>query len=170
MPPRPGRSYERPFALQHSSTMKLATLSLTSLLALISLGSWAATPAQEKAFVDSYRKALEAGDQKTLASFLLTEGASPEAVSFIKMTQTLEPGAKVSSIELAQPDAAEAAKFAQPMKMPDGKSYKLPLKVTNVLLIKSETKDANGSSSETSRSPVAEKGGKLVILVPVPVK
>jgi hypothetical protein len=133
--------------------MKHSTLLITILIALASIQSHAATPAQEKAFVDSYRKALEAGDAKTLAGYLLTEGASSDAVEFFKMTQALEPSAKVVSIELAKPDAAEAAKFGEAMKMPDGKSYKLPLKVTNVLVIKTETKDANGSSSGTSKSP-----------------
>ena len=102
--------------------------------------------------------------------FLLTDGATPEAVEFFKMTQSLDTGATVVSIELAKPDAADTAKFSQAIKMPDGKDYKLPVKVTNVLVIKTETKDANGSSSSTSKSPVGEKGGKLVILIPVPVK
>ena len=45
------------------------------------------------------------------------------------MMQALDPGAKVVSIELVKPDAAEEAKLNQSMEMPDGKSYKMPLKV-----------------------------------------
>ncbi|MDR3401372.1 MAG: hypothetical protein P4L99_02650 [Chthoniobacter sp.] len=149
----------------------LLPILLPILLALVSLQLHAATPAQEKAFIDSYRKALEAGDSKTLAGYLLTDGASPDAVEFFKMTQAIDPGAKIVSIELPKPDAAETAKYSAAIKMPDGKDYKLPLKATNVLVIKIETKDANGSSaSATSKSPVGEKAGKLVVLIPVPLK
>jgi len=150
--------------------MKRSTLLFPILLALVALQLHAATPAQEKAFVDTYRKALEAGDAKTLAGFLLTDGATADAVEFFKMTQALDPGAKVVSIELVKPDAADTAKYGAPIKMPDGKDYKLPVKATNVLVIKTETKDANGSSSATAKSPVGEKGGKLMVLIPVPVK
>jgi hypothetical protein len=149
--------------------MKRSMLLITT-LAMTCLAGQAATPAEEKAFVDSYRKALEAGDAKALAGFLYTKGASEETVGFFKMMQTLEQGAKIVSIELVKPDAAEEAKLNQPMEMPDGKNYKMPLKVTKQLVIKSETKSADGSSSGTSKSPVAENGGKLVIPVPVPAK
>lgn len=130
----------------------------------------AATPAQEKAFVDSYKKALEAGDAQALAAFLYTEGAQPEQIEFFKMMQTINPGAKVASIELVTPSAADAEKYNKPMTMPDGKAYVMGLKPTKQLVIVSETKDANGSSKSTSKSPVAEKNGKLVIPVPVPAK
>ncbi len=143
---------------------------LISTLALASFSIHAATPAQEKAFVDSYRKALEAGDAKALEGFLYTTGATEETVGFFKMMQALEQGAKIVSIELVKPDTEEEAKLNQSMQMPDGKNYKMPLKITKQLVIKSETKSADGSSSGTSKSPVAEKDGKLVIPVPVPAK
>ena len=146
------------------------SLLLIATLAAVSFASHAATPAQEKAFIDSYRKALEAGDAKALAAFLYTTGATEETIGFFKMMQTPEPGTKIVSIELVKPDAAEETKLNQPMEMPDGKSYKMPLKVLKQLVIKSETKSENGSSSGTSKSPVAEKDGKLVIPVPVPAK
>src|SRR5258708_38972385 len=104
--------------------MKRSILLIPILIALASMQSHAATPAQEKAFVDSYRKALEAGDAKTLAGYLLTDGATPDTVEFFKMTQALGAGAKVVSIELTKPDAAETAKFGEAMTIPDGKSYK----------------------------------------------
>ncbi len=136
----------------------------------MSFAGHAATPAQEKAFIDSYRKALEAGDAKALEGFLYTTGATEETIGFFKMMQMLEQGAKIVSIELVKPDAAEEAKLNAPMPMPDGKNYKMPLKVSKQLVIKSETKSADGSSTGTSKSPVAEKDGKLVIPVPVPAK
>lgn len=130
----------------------------------------AATPEQEKAFTDGYRKALEAGDAKTLASFLLTDGASAETVEFFKMMQALEPGAKITSLELVKIEAEDAKKFEEEMTMPDGKKYKLPVKPSKILVIKTETKTADGSSSDQSQIPVAEKGGKIIIPIPVPVK
>ena len=86
------------------------------------------------------------------------------------MMQTPEPGAKVVSIELVKPTAEEEVKLNAPMMMPDGKTYKMPVKPFKQLVIKLETKSENGSSSSTSKSPVAEKGGKLVIPVPVLAK
>ena len=139
-------------------------------LALISLPVRAATPEQEKTFVESYKKALEANDAKALAGFLYTEGAQPEQVEFFKMMMSMNAGAKISSIELVKPSAEEAAKFNRPMTMPDGKSYKLSLTPVKQLVIKTESKDANGSSSSSSSVPVAESKGKLVIPVPVPAK
>ncbi|CAN5886289.1 hypothetical protein BH11VER1_BH11VER1_06240 [soil metagenome] len=134
------------------------------------LAGRAATPEQEKAFVDSYRKALEAGDAKALAGFLYTKGASEDTVEFFKMMQAVDPGTKVVSVELVKPTPEEEAKFNEPMMMPDGKKYTMPIKPIKKLVIKTEFKDANGSSSSSSSSPVAEKDGKLVIPVPVPAK
>jgi hypothetical protein len=130
----------------------------------------AATPEQEKAFLDSYKKALEAADAKALAAFLHTEGAQAEQIEFFKMLQMPAPGTKVVSIELVTPSAADAAKFNTPMTMPDGKSYVMGLQPTKQLVVVTETKDGSGSSKGTSKSPVAEKNGKLVIPVPVPAK
>jgi hypothetical protein len=130
----------------------------------------AATPAQEKAFVEAYKKAFEAGDKKALSGFLYTEGAGAEQIEFFQMMQMMDPGAKVSSIQLVTPSAEDAKEFNEPMTMPDGKSFVLGLKPTKQLVIVSETKNANGSSKSTSKVPVAEKNGKLVIPVPVPAK
>ncbi|MEY4485117.1 MAG: hypothetical protein RL693_2569 [Verrucomicrobiota bacterium] len=138
--------------------------------AALTLTARAATPEQEKAFVDSYRKALEANDAKALAAFLYTKGATEETVEFFKMMQAIDTGTKVVSVELVKPTPEEEAKFNQPMEMPDGKKYTMPIKPIKRLVVKTETKDANGSSSGTSSSPVAEKDGKLVIPVPVPAK
>jgi len=150
--------------------MKRIITFFTLLYAFAAIHAFAATPEQEKAFVDSYRKALEAGDAKALNAFLSTDGAEADTIEFFKMMQAPEPGAKVVSVELVKPSPEEQAKFNAPMVMPDGKSYTMPVKPFKQLVIKMETKSADGSSSSTSKSPVAEKGGKLVIPVPVPVK
>ena len=146
----------------------LAATLLTIALAFSS--TLGATPEQEKAFLAAYKKAYEAGDKDALAAFLYTEGAQPEQIEFFKMMQQMQPGAKVVSIDLVTPTAAEAEKYNKPMMMPDGKSYVLGVKPTKQLVIVSETKGAEGSNKSTSKSPVAEKNGKLVIPVPVPAK
>src|SRR3954463_12809375 len=121
--------------------MKIKTsLLLLAGLALISIPVRAATPEQQKTFVESYKKALEANDAKTLAGFLYTKGAQPEQVEFFKMMMAIKPGAKITSIRLIKPTDEEAAKFNKPMMMPDGKSYKMPIKPTKQLVIKTETK------------------------------
>lgn len=146
-------------------------LSVSSLCAALCMSlAPAATPEQEKAFVETYKKALDAGDAKALNALLITDGAEPETIEFFKMMQAPEPGAKVASIELVTPTAEEAAKYAEAMPMPNGKEYKLPLKPYKQLVIKTETKTADGSSSSTSQVPIVEKNGKLGIPVPVPAK
>src|SRR4051812_9707044 len=145
-------------------------LPLTFALLAFSLRAVAATPEQEKAFVESYKKALEANDTKALVAFLYTKGAAKETVEFFTMMQTMEAGKKPTSIELVTPTAEEKAKFSEPMQMPDGKKYKMPFTPTKQLVITYEEKNGDNSSKSTSKSPVGEKDGKLVIPVPVPAK
>ena len=129
-----------------------------------------ATPEQEKTFVDSYRKALETNDTKTLQSFLLSKGAAPEALEAYKMMQGVETGAKIVSVELEKFTAEEDARNSQAMPGPGGVNFKMPVKPFKKLVIKTETSNANGSSTSSSSVPVAEKDGKLVIPVPVVAK
>jgi hypothetical protein len=56
------------------------------------------------------------------------------------------------------------------MTGPDGSKAQLPLKPTKKLKITTETKDANGSSSNSSESFIAESDGKYVIPVPATAK
>ena len=149
--------------------MKARIAFLLPIIAL-TLNATAITPEAEKTFVDSYKKAFEANDTKTLASFLRTQGASADTVEFITMMQTAEAGNKISSITLEPVSAEEAKKKSEPMEMPDGKKYVMPMTPTHQLVLKIETKEASGSSTSTSKMPVAEKDGKIVILVPVPAK
>ncbi len=135
------------------------------LLALVPIFGFAATPAQEKAFVDAYKKAFEAKDAKTLNSFLYTKGADPQATEFYKMMMTSDMGAKITSIQLADLDESDK-KRAQGGPGPNGKPMKFTLTPTKKLVIKSEMKDANGSSSSSSEVFVAESDGKLVIPTP----
>lgn len=130
----------------------------------------AATPEQEKAFTDKYKKAFEGKDTATLEAFLYTQGADPEIVGFYKMMQSGDAGGTISSIELVSLTPEDAKKATTPMESPGGGKVCLPLKPTKKLVIKVEKKDGSGSSSSTSESFVAEKDGKFVIPVPGPCK
>jgi len=149
--------------------IKMSTLFL-ALLVTMSLHVAAATPEQEKAFTDKYKKAFEAKDMATLQSFLYTQGADPAIVGFYKMMQSGEAGEKISNIELVALTPEDAKKAATPMDSPTGGQVCLTLKPTKKLIIKVEKKDANGSSSSTSENFIAEKDGKFVIPVPGPCK
>lgn len=138
--------------------------------AALAMNAAAITPEAEKAFVDAYKKAFEANDAKTLKGYLLTEGASEDTVSFFSMMQTAEAGKPVTSIKLEKVSAEEAKAKSKPMEMPDGKLYKMPFTPSHQLVIVMEQKDGNGSSSSTSKLPVAEHKGRIVIPVPVPAK
>jgi len=131
----------------------------------------AGTPAQDKDFVDKYKTAFEKGDKATLESFLYTKGANPMALEFYKMMQSEGAGsAKISKIELVDLTPEDVKKASEVQTGPDGSKAQLPLKPTKKLKISVETKDANGSSSSSSESFVAEKDGKYVIPVPASVK
>jgi len=135
------------------------------LLAIVPVAGFCATPAQEKAFVDAYRKAYEAKDEKTLTGFLYTKGADPQALEFYKMMMTGDMGGKITSIQLADLDATDKER-AKGGPGPNGKPMKFTLPPTRKLVIKTETRDANGSSSSSSEVFVAESDGKLVIPAP----
>ena len=59
-----------------------------ALLLTLAFGIVAATPAQEKAFTDKYKAAMEGKDTATLASFLYTQRSDPEALEFYRMMQS----------------------------------------------------------------------------------
>lgn len=138
--------------------------------AILPVAAFAATPAQEKAFVDSYRKAFEAKDAKTLHSLLYTKGADPQALEFYKMMSTAGMGEKISSISLEPLTADDMAKVGKAMPGPGGKSLKLTLAPVKKLVIRTTTANGSGSSSSTSSVFVAEADGRLVIPVPGPAK
>jgi hypothetical protein len=61
-------------------------LLVTSFIAATCLvaASLRAGTAEEKAFIDKFKTAFEAGDKATLGSFLYTEGASPREIENMK--------------------------------------------------------------------------------------
>jgi len=148
-------------------------LVLVSLLFITGLGFvplLAGTPEQEKAFTDKYKTAFEAKDTATLESLLYTKDAIPMALEFYKMMMTEGAGGKIAKIELIDLSPEDAKKAEEIQEGPGGVKTKLPLKPTKKLKITVETKDANGSSSNSSESFIAEKDSKFVIPVPVAAK
>lgn len=147
----------------------IAVLALVlGLVATLPTSSFAATE-KEKSFVDAYKKAFESKDNATLESFLYTKGADPAILGFFKMMITAEAGSKISSIELKDLTADEIKKAMASQPSPDGKMAKLTLSPTKKLVLKVTSSDANGSSSSSSESFVAEVDGKYMIPVPGPV-
>ena len=140
------------------------------LLGFASALAFAATPEQEKQFVDTYKKAYEAKDAKTLGTLLYTKGADPQAVEFYKMMMAGDPNGKIVSIKLEPLTAEDKARASKPMQGPGGKSMVLTLAPVKKLMIKTESKSKDGSSSGTSEVFVGEADGKLLILVPGPAK
>jgi hypothetical protein len=169
-------SQEKRFATNaanyETSSMKIKFLFAALLITpLCATSLRAGSPAQEKDFVDKYKTAFEAGDKAVLESFLYTKGANPMALEFYKMMQSDGAGtAKIAKIELVDLTPEDAKKATEVQTGPDGSKAQLPLKPTKKLKISVETKDANGSSSSSSESFVAEKDGKYVIPVPATVK
>ena len=143
---------------------------LITLACALATSLFAGTPEQEKAFVDKYKAAYEAGDKTTLESFLYTKGAHPMALEFYKMMQLQGSGSKITKIELIDLSPEEAKQAEAIDEMPDGQKTKMPLKPTKKLKISVETKDGASNSSSSSSCLVAEKDGKFVIPVPVPAK
>ena len=141
----------------------LALLATASALAVTT--SFAASPAQEKAFVDAYRGAFEKKDAKALHALLYSKGADPMAIDFYKMLMTADFGATIMSITLADLNADDLKRL-EDAKSPDGRPMKMTLKPIKKLILKTMNKSASGSSSGSSESFVAEHEGKLVIPVP----
>ena len=154
------------------AAMKTSTKIFTvagAFLFSVALGAVAATPAQEKAFTDKYKAAMEGKDTAILEGFLYTQGSDPAALEFYKMMQSGGAGEKITTIELVNLTPEDVKKATAPMDGPTGKVC-LNLKPTKKLVIKVEKKDASGSSSSSSENFVAEKDGKFVIPVPGPCK
>lgn len=141
----------------------IAWIAAASVLAVTT--ALAASPAQEKAFVDAYRSAFEKNDANALHALLYSKGADPMALDFYKMMLTADFGAAIMSITLVDL-TADDRKRLEDGKSPDGRPMKMTLKPVKKLILKTMNKSASGSSSGSSESFVAEHEGKLVIPVP----
>ena len=150
--------------------MKVQKLLAALAVLALPLVALAATPAQEKAFVDAYKAAYEGRNAKALDAMLYTKGADPQALEFYRMMMGDGMGTKLTSIALEPLSDADKAKARETMPGPGGKSYRLTLMPVKKLVIKRSEKSASGSSTSTSTVFVAEADGKLVIPVPGPAK
>ncbi|MGZ5504011.1 MAG: hypothetical protein ACXWGY_05060 [Chthoniobacterales bacterium] len=92
------------------------------------------------------------------------------ALEFYKEMMIDGVGGKIAKIELVNLTPEDAKKAAEVQDGPGGQKFKLSLVPTKKLKITVEQKDANGSSSSSSESFVAEKDGKFVIPVPADAK
>jgi hypothetical protein len=140
-------------------------LACATAASFFALHSFAATPAEEKSFIESYRKAYEANDTKTLQSFLYTKGSDPMAIDMYKMMIAIGAGQKLTSIELLDLTMEDKKKLEDGTS-PDGRPMKMILKPTKKLVLKKITKTTNENSTSSSSTFIAEHEGKLVIPVP----
>ena len=152
----------------------MKTLSITGVIfslavAVACLSVYAGDSPEEKAFVDSYKKAFEAKDTAALQSFLYTQGSDPGILEIYKTMQSSDAGEKISKIELIDFTAEEMQKVAMPKDSPMGGKVCFPLKPSKRLMITIDKKDTKGAST-TSGNFIAEKDGKFVIPVPGPCK
>lgn len=131
----------------------------------LAAGAYAATPAQEKQFVDAYRKAYEGKDHNALVALLYTRGADAKALTFYRMMMGADLGGKIQSIELVDL-TSDDRKRIEGMQGPDGRPAKLVLPPTKKLVVKAGTRDRSGSSSSSSEVFVGEADGRIWILVP----
>lgn len=148
---------------------------ITACLFLISASmlaapAFAATPAQEKAFVDGFKKAVERKDAKALKALLYTRDADPTVLEFFNMMIVADFGSTIKSIKLVDLTAEENKQMEMGGKNIQGKPMKMPLKPIKSLLITTGSKSADLTTNGTSQWYVAEYEGKLVIPVPALVK
>ncbi len=152
----------------------MKTLSITGVIfslavAVACLSVYAGDSPEEKAFVDSYKKAFEAKDTAALQSFLYTQGSDPGILEIYKTMQSSDAGEKISKIELIDFTADEMQKVAMPKDSPLGGKVCFPLKPSKRLMITIDKKGTKGAST-TMGNFIAEKDGKFVIPVPGPCK
>ena len=130
----------------------------------------AATPAQEKAFVDSFKKAVERKDAKALKALLYVHDADPTALEFYNMMIVADFGTTIQSIKLVDLTPEEVQQMATVGKNIQGQPMKMPLKPVKSLVLTTASKSADLKTSGSSQWYVAEYEGKLVIPVPALVK
>lgn len=150
--------------------MKRLFFSFTTILALAFTPAYSATPEQEKAFMDTYKKAFESGDKPALAGLLYTEGTPRDIVALFTRMQDSAAGAKIAAMELTEFTPAELEKLQKPMPGRNGRSFVISLPPYKQLVVTIEPDVARPAGKNTLKTPVAEKDGRLVIPLLVPAK
>lgn len=147
---------------------------ITACLFLVSIilasPTFAVTPAQEKAFVDGFKKAVESKDEKALKALLYTRDADPTVLEFFNIMIVADFGSTIKSIKLVDLTAEEDKQMEMGGKNMQGKPIKMPLKPIKSLFITTGSQSTDLTTNGTSQWYVAEYEGKLVIPVPVLVK
>ena len=139
-------------------------------LGLLAAPAFAATPAQEKAFVEGFKKAVERKDAKALKGLLYVRDADPTALEFYNMMIVADFGSTIKSIKLVDLTAEEDQQMGTVGKNIQGQPMKMPLKPIKSLVLTTASKSADLTTSGSSQWYVAEHEGKLVIPVPALVK
>jgi hypothetical protein len=134
-----------------------------------SFGALAVTPAEEKQFVENYKKAYEAKDAKAMTAMLYSKGADPQALEFFTMMMTTELDGKIASIELRDLNADDKARLAN-SRSPDGRPFKFVAPPIKTLVVKFANTDTSESSYSETDLFVAEVDGQLRIPVPASPK
>jgi hypothetical protein len=129
---------------------------------------FAVSPAEEKAFIDAFKSAIEKNDKKKLQSFIYKENAFPMALEMYQMMVTMGADGQVTNrvtkIELSDLTDDDRKKIEQPG--PDGKVRKPNAPIVKKLSYSVSRKHKEGSSEGTSSVFLGEVKGKLVIAVP----
>src|SRR3954471_7459919 len=112
---------------------KSLSAALVTVTCVFAFSLHAGTSEQEKAFVDKYKTAFEAGDKATLESFLYTKGAHPMALEFYKMMQSESAGKKIGKIELVDLSPEDKKKAEEVQEGPGGEKMKMTLTPTKKL-------------------------------------
>ncbi len=137
--------------------------------AIIAGPAWAASPAQEQAFLDAYRTAFEAQDADGLKALLHTGGADPMGLEFYQMMMTSEFGGTIS-LELRDLTPEDVATADTVMPLPTGINARLSPKPYKKLVITITKDTPDTKSSSTSEVFVADEGDKILISTPAPAE
>ncbi len=130
----------------------------------------AATPEQEKSFVEKYKAAFQSGDKAALEAFLYTQGANPQALEFYRVMQANGLGGEITDIYLLPLTPEDVARADKVHSGPGGQKFRLPLKPVKKLKFAWVKRTSDGATTSTTELMVAEKDGKLIIPVPVTAK
>lgn len=159
-----------PIALKPVASSLCAALAICVGAAMLTAPALAATPAQEKAFVDGFKKAVERKDAKALKALLYVHDADPTALEFYNMMIVADIGSTIKWIKLVDLTPEEDKQMATVGKNIQGQPMKMPLKPIKSLVLTTGSKSADLTTSGNSQWYVAEFEGKLVIPVPALVK
>src|ERR1700747_613905 len=116
-------------------TLSITGVILSLAVAVACVSVYAGDSPEEKAFVDSYKKAFEAKDAGALQAFLYTQGSDPSILEIYKTMQSSDAGEKISKIELIDFTAEEMKKVAMPKDSPLGGKGCFPLPPIKRLMI-----------------------------------